>query len=123
MAKLTKRIVDTAEPRSKHERIEICQWGVVRLLIRGRFDQGPPRRHRAYAEVGKTGLGSSPVNREPAGKLGHQRESRGGPAGGSGRGIDDCTADDCALGCEGLCCGMGAACCCDGDEGGVVDIL
>jgi hypothetical protein len=34
VAKLTKRIVDTAEPRSKHERIEICQWGVVRLLIR-----------------------------------------------------------------------------------------
>src|SRR5207247_2331497 len=52
-----------------------------------------------------------------------QRKSKGGPAGGSGRGAgDDCTADDCALGCGGLCCGMGTSCCWDGDEGGVVEM-
>src|SRR5260370_21122064 len=45
------------------------------------------------------------------GKLGHQRESKVGPAAGGGRGTDD----DCTLGCGGLCCGMGAACC---DGGG-----
>ncbi len=50
--------------------------------------------------------------------LGHQCESTSGPAGGGGRGTDDdCTADDCALGFGGACCGIGAACW-DGDEGG-----
>src|SRR5712671_1292077 len=38
--------------------------------------------------------------------LRHQREGKGGPAGGGGRGTDD----DCALGCGGLYCGIGAAC-------------
>src|SRR6266478_4007658 len=47
------------------------------------------------------------------GNLGHQRESKGGPAGGGGRGTDD----DCTLGCGGLYCGMEAACW-DGDGGG-----
>src|SRR5450631_3665901 len=45
-----------------------------------------------------------------------------GPAGGGGRGTDDdCTADDCALGCRGLGCVIEAACW-DGD-GGVDDIF
>jgi hypothetical protein len=45
------------------------------------------------------------------GNQGHQRESKSGPAAGGGPGTGDgCTADDCALGCGGLCCGMGAAC-------------
>src|SRR6266478_3968361 len=52
------------------------------------------------------------------GNLGHQRESKVGPAGGGGRGTDDdCTADGCILGCGGFCCGMEAACW-DGEEGG-----
>src|SRR2546429_5977265 len=42
--------------------------------------------------------------------LRHQRESTSGPAGGGGRGTgDDCTADDCALGCGGFCGGAQAA--------------
>src|SRR6266446_3510035 len=60
--------------------------------------------------------------RPPPGNLGHQRESIPGPAAGGGRGPDDdCTADDCALGCGGLGSGIGAACW-DGD-GGVDDIF
>src|SRR5260370_34395310 len=50
----------------------------------------------------------------PAGNLSRQRESKGGPAGGGGRGTDD----ECALGCGGVYCGTGAACW-DGDGGGV----
>src|ERR1700680_1567505 len=47
----------------------------------------------------------------------HQRVSKSGPPGGGGRGTDDdCTADDCALGCGGFCCGIEAAGW-DGDEG------
>src|SRR5713226_8871534 len=81
-----------------------------------------PLFRRRHVSRSSRYLGSSPVNKKPAGNLGHQRESEDGPAGGSGRGTDDdCTADDCALGCGGLGCGMGAACCWDGD--GVVDIL
>ena len=54
--------------------------------------------------------------------LHNQRESTTGATGGGGRGTDDdCTADDCALGCGGLRCGIGAACW-DGD-GGVDEIL
>jgi hypothetical protein len=54
----------------------------------------------------------------PPGNLGRQRESTSGPAGGGERGTDDdCTADDCVLGCGGLCCGIGAACW-DVDGGG-----
>src|SRR5450432_1475924 len=47
--------------------------------------------------------------------LHNHRESTTGATGGGGRGTDDdCTADDCALGCGGLRCGIGAACW-DGD--------
>ena len=54
--------------------------------------------------------------------LHNQRESTTGATGGGGRGTDDdCTADDCALGCGGLRCGIGAACW-DGD-GGVDEIF
>ena len=54
-----------------------------------------------------------------AGNLGRQRESCG-PAGGGGRGTDDdCTADGCALGCEGVGCGIEAAC--GAGDGGVDD--
>ena len=52
----------------------------------------------------------------------HQRESC--PAGGEGRGADDdCTADDCALGCGGFGCGMAAACSAGAGDGGVIDIF
>jgi hypothetical protein len=56
------------------------------------------------------------------GNQGHQRESKSGPAGGGGRGTDDgCTAGDCALGCGGLGCGIGAVCW--DRDGGVDDIF
>src|ERR1700730_18361927 len=56
-----------------------------------------------------------------AGYLGRQRESCGS-AGGGGRGTDDdCAADECALGCGGLGCGMEAACW--AGAGGVNDIF
>src|ERR1700761_9171337 len=68
------------------------------------------------------GTESSVVILKLRGNLRHQRESTIGPAGVGGRGTDDdCTVDDCALGCEGLVCGIGAACW-DGD-GGVDDIF
>jgi hypothetical protein len=45
------------------------------------------------------------ISASPGGPY-HQRESSTGPAGGGGRGTDD----DCALGCWGLCWGIGTAC-------------
>jgi hypothetical protein len=65
-----------------------------------------------------TGPRGETIISPPPGNLGRQRESTSGPAGGGERGTDDdCTADDCVLGCGGLCCGIGAACW-DVDGGG-----
>lgn len=53
---------------------------------------------------------------------GHQRDCKGGPAGGGGRGADDdCAAGDCARGCGGLGCAIGAVCW--NRDGGADDIF
>ena len=67
----------------------------------------------ALEDLGVILCGTFPSN------LSHQRDGTSGPAAAGGRGADDdCTADDCARGCGGLCGGGIGAACWDADSGG-----